>query len=68
MTELKTEPPIIRRFDTLPSSGASEAPGGGRIDAFNVTRHVGARQILQELSLTVETRRVGRHRRRQWSR
>ena len=33
---------------------ASEAPGGGRVDAINVTRHVGARQILQKLSLSIE--------------
>ena len=68
MTELTFEPPIIRPFGTPPSSQAPEAPGGGRVDAINVTRHVGARQILQKLSLSIETRRVGRHRRRQWSR
>ena len=54
MTELTRELPNIRRFDTLPSSPAPEAPGGGRVDAVNITRHVGARQILQKLSLSIE--------------
>ena len=54
MTELTFEPPTIERFSTLPSGHAPEAPGGGRIDAVNVSRHVGARQILQELSLSVK--------------
>jgi ABC transport system ATP-binding/permease protein len=45
MTELISEPTIER---------APEAPGGGRIDAVNVSRRVGARQILRELSLSVE--------------
>ena len=30
-----------------------EAPGGGGVDALNVSRQVGARKILQELSLSV---------------
>jgi ABC-type multidrug transport system ATPase subunit/ABC-type multidrug transport system permease subunit len=53
MTELTSEPTI--GWFMLSSTQASEArPGGGRIDAVNVSRHVGARQILQELSLTVK--------------
>ena len=54
MTELTRELPIIRSFDTLPSSPAPEAPGGGRVDAVNITRAVRARQILQKLSLSIE--------------
>jgi ABC transport system ATP-binding/permease protein len=53
MTELTSEP-TIERFSTLPASQSPETPGGGRIDAVNVSRRVGARQILQELSLSVE--------------
>jgi ABC-type multidrug transport system ATPase subunit/ABC-type multidrug transport system permease subunit len=45
MTELTSEPTIEQ---------APEVPGGGRIDAVNVSRHVGTRQILQKLSLSVE--------------
>ncbi len=52
MTELTSEPTVERI--TRPSSPASEAPGSGRIDAVNVSQHVGARQILQELSLSIE--------------
>jgi ABC-type multidrug transport system ATPase subunit/ABC-type multidrug transport system permease subunit len=54
MTELTLEPPTIERFGTLLSDHAPGAPSGGRVDAVNVSRHVGARQILQELSLSVE--------------
>jgi ABC transport system ATP-binding/permease protein len=54
MTELTFEPPTIERFGTLLSDHAPGAPGGGRVDAVNVSRRVGARQILQELSLSVE--------------
>ena len=32
----------------------TEQTGGGRIDAVNISRQVGARRILQELSLSVE--------------
>lgn len=32
----------------------TEETGGGRIDAVNISRQVGARRILQELSLSVE--------------
>ncbi len=57
MTELTFEPTTIERVrpplsDHAPAAPA--APGGSRVDAVNVSRHVGARQILQELSLSVE--------------
>jgi ABC transport system ATP-binding/permease protein len=32
----------------------SGAPGAGRVDAVEVSRQVGARRILQELSLSIE--------------
>jgi ABC-type multidrug transport system ATPase subunit/ABC-type multidrug transport system permease subunit len=54
MTELTFEPTTIERVRTLPSNHAAEVPGGGRVDAVNVSQHVGKRQILQELSLSVE--------------
>jgi len=54
MTDLTFEPPTTERFGRLPSNHAPAAPAGGRVDAINVSRNVGARQILQELSLSVE--------------
>ncbi len=36
------------------SHHSDAAPGGTRVDAVNVSRQVGARKILQELSLSVE--------------
>src|SRR6202795_1521061 len=42
MTELSCETRTIER------------PGGGRVDALEVSRHAAARQILQELSLSIE--------------
>ena len=36
------------------SSSGTRAPSGARVDAVNVSRQVGARQILRELSLSVE--------------
>src|SRR3954470_5454562 len=42
MTELTFERPT------------TETPRAGRVDAVNVSQHVGARQILQELSLSIE--------------
>src|SRR4029078_9909537 len=47
MTELTFEPPTTERF-------APAAPAGGGVDAVNASQHVGARQILQELSLSIE--------------
>ncbi|MFC0449588.1 ATP-binding cassette domain-containing protein [Rhodococcus jostii] len=49
MTELTCE-----RDDTRTSDHAPGAQGGGRVDAVDVSRRVGARQILQDLSLSVE--------------
>ena len=54
MTELTFEPPTIKRFGTHLSAHPPVPPGGGRVDAVNVSRHLGARQILQELSLSVQ--------------
>jgi ABC-type multidrug transport system ATPase subunit/ABC-type multidrug transport system permease subunit len=54
MTELTFEPPATERFGGIPPTHAPAAPAGGRVDAINVSRNVGARQILQELSLSVE--------------
>lgn len=51
MTELTFEPPTVEWFGTRTSD---HAPNGGRIDAVNVSRQVGSRQILQQLSLSVE--------------
>ena len=52
MTELTFEPPTAERFG--PPAHAPAAPAGGRVDAINVSRKVGARRILQELSLSIE--------------
>lgn len=54
MTELTLEPTPAERNHPVPSDRAPAASGGGRVDAVRVNRHVGARQILQELSLSVE--------------
>ena len=54
MTELTFEPPTTERFGEIPPDHAPAAPTGGRVDAVNVSRNVGARQIVQELSLSVE--------------
>jgi ABC-type multidrug transport system ATPase subunit/ABC-type multidrug transport system permease subunit len=43
MTELTLEPPTTQRFASA-----------GRVDAVNVSQHAGSRQILQELSLSIE--------------
>ena len=53
MTEIAFEPPTTARLDTALRSRQT-AQRGGRIDAINVSRHVGARQILQKLSLSVK--------------
>ncbi len=54
MTELAFELPTVERFGPLPSNHTPAAPVGGRVDAVNVSRQVGARHILRELSLSVE--------------
>ena len=54
MTENAFHSGTITRSCTLVSRHALEAPVGGRIEAVNVNRQIGTRQILQELSLTVK--------------
>ncbi len=54
MTELSFEPTTIERFSTHLSDHTPVGQGGARVDAVNVTRQVGTRQILQELSLSIE--------------
>jgi ABC-type multidrug transport system ATPase subunit/ABC-type multidrug transport system permease subunit len=54
MTELTLEPTPAERTHPVPSDRAPAASIGGRVDAVRVNRHVGARQILQEMSLSVE--------------
>lgn len=53
MTEMAIKTPTTTWLGTPPEA-APEAQRGGRIDAINVSRHAGARQILQRLSLTVK--------------
>ena len=52
MTGLKAAP--IERLGAQRSDHAAEAPGGARVDAIDVSRRVGGRQILHKLSLSVE--------------
>ncbi|BAH55143.1 putative ABC transporter ATP-binding protein [Rhodococcus opacus B4] len=54
MTEWAFEPPTVGRVDTCRSNHAPEAAGGGRVDAVDVSRNAGGRQILQTLSMSVE--------------
>ena len=54
MTENAFHSATITRSCTLVSRHARETPVGGQIEAVNVNRQIGARQILQELSLTVK--------------
>lgn len=53
MTEIAIKPTTTARLDTR-TEIAPDTHHGGRIDAINVSRHAGARQILQKLSLTVK--------------
>jgi ABC-type multidrug transport system ATPase subunit/ABC-type multidrug transport system permease subunit len=53
MTEMAIKPPTTARLVT-PHETASEVHRGGRIDAIDVSRQAGARQILQKMSLTVK--------------
>ena len=53
MTEIAIKPPTAAGLDTR-TEIAPDTHRGGRIDAINVSRHAGARQILQKLSLTVK--------------
>ncbi len=45
---------MVERFGTPTSDRAPGVSNGGRVDAVEVTRRVGGRQILQEMSLSVE--------------
>ena len=54
MTESTCEPTTIERLDVLRSEHVAKAPGGGRVDAVDVSRRIGGRQILHKLSLSVE--------------
>ena len=54
MTESTCEPTTIERLDVLRSEHVAKAPGGGRVDAVDVSRRIGGREILHKLSLSVE--------------
>jgi ABC-type multidrug transport system ATPase subunit len=54
MTELTCNAATVERLGTRRPDHAAKAPVGGRIDAIDVSRRVGGRQILQKLSLSVE--------------
>src|SRR3954466_1811588 len=53
MTETAIKSPTTAR-SRAPHQTSPEGQRGGRIDAINVSRHAGPRQILQELSLSVK--------------
>ncbi|MGW4094617.1 ATP-binding cassette domain-containing protein [Nocardia sp. NPDC004750] len=53
-TEWTFEPPTVERGGKHISDHVFGVQGGGRVDAVNVSRQVGARQILQELSVSIE--------------
>ena len=54
MTELTFDPSTTDQLGEPPSPRTPASPGGVRVDARNVSRHVGGRRILQELSLSIE--------------
>lgn len=54
MTGSTCDTATIGRLDTRLSDHAATAPVGARVDAIDVSRHVGGRQILHKLSLSVE--------------
>jgi ABC-type multidrug transport system ATPase subunit/ABC-type multidrug transport system permease subunit len=54
MTELTCNAATIERLGAQRSDHAAKAPGGGRVDAIDVSWRVGGRQILHKLSLSVE--------------
>jgi ABC-type multidrug transport system ATPase subunit len=54
MTELTSKPATTEWFGTHLADHRPAVPDGGRVDAVNVSRRVGARQILQEMSLSIE--------------
>jgi ABC-type multidrug transport system ATPase subunit len=54
MTESTCNAASINLLGTQRSDHPAEAPGGARVDAIDVSRRVGGRQILHKLSLSVE--------------
>ncbi len=54
MTELTCSAAPIERVGIQRSDHAAETPGGGRVDAIDISRRVGGRQVLHKLSLSVE--------------
>lgn len=54
MTEMTCNAATIEQLDTQRSADAATAPDGGRVDAIDISRRVGGRQILHKLSLSVE--------------
>jgi ABC-type multidrug transport system ATPase subunit len=54
MTELTCNAATIERLGAQRSGHATTAPGGGRVDAIDISRRVSGRQILHKLSLSVE--------------
>lgn len=53
-TESAVEPPTVGRSGTCMSDRAPDAAAGARVDAVDVSRYVGGRRILQEMSMSVE--------------
>src|SRR6201997_5366810 len=53
MTESTCNTTTMERLGTQRSNHRAEAPGGARVDAIDVSRRVGGRQILHKLSLSV---------------
>ncbi|WP_256973348.1 ATP-binding cassette domain-containing protein [Rhodococcus sp. NCIMB 12038] len=53
-TESAVEPPTLGRSGTCVSDRAPDAAAGARVDAVDVSRYVGGRRILQEMSMSVE--------------
>jgi len=54
MTESTCNAAIIERLGSERPDHGAQTPSGGWVDAIDVSRRVGARQILQTLSLSVE--------------
>ena len=54
MNESTCNPAVIERLGNQRPDHGAETPSGARVDAIDVSRRVGARQILQTLSLSVE--------------
>ncbi|MEB3982231.1 ATP-binding cassette domain-containing protein [Mycobacterium sp. 663a-19] len=54
MTEMTCSTATIERPGTPRSSEAAKAPHGGRVDAIDISRRAGGRQILHKLSLSVQ--------------